>query len=257
MELGLKDKRVLVTGSSKGIGFAIAKAFLNEGSKTMISARDQKHLAHAEEELKTSYEETLVQSKTCDFTNAQSLESLLDHVKKTWDGLDIVIANVGSGTSVPDALPNDKDWKNVWTTNFETALETSRTFLPMLKNSKGSLLFIASIAGIEAIDAPIGYSTAKSAILALSKNLSRKLGNQVRVNVVAPGNILFEGGSWDYKIKKDPASVKEIIKMNVPMNRFGIPEEVADAVIFLSSDRAAFITGSVLVVDGGQTLGGY
>ena len=121
-------------------------------------------------------------------------------------------------------------------------------------DSNKILLFISSIAGLEAFGAPVDYSTAKSALLAFSKNLARKVATKVRVNVVAPGNINFPGGSWDEKIKLDPKRVKDIIESTVPMNRFGTPEEIADAALFICSERAKFITGSVLVVDGGQTI---
>ena len=125
----------------------------------------------------------------------------------------------------------------------------------MLKETKGVLLFVSSIAAIEAFGAPTDYSTAKSAVIALAKNIARKLAPDVRVNVVAPGNVYFKGGSWDDKINKDQARVDELIKNTVPMNRFSTPEEIADSVLFLCSVRASFITGATLVVDGGQTVG--
>jgi 3-oxoacyl-[acyl-carrier protein] reductase len=108
---------------------------------------------------------------------------------------------------------------------------------------------------MEAFGAPTDYSTAKTAIIALAKNMARKLASDLRVNVIAPGNVFFEGGSWDEKIQQDKKRVDEIIKSTVPMNRFATPQEIADAVIFLCSDRASFITGATLVVDGGQTVG--
>ena len=126
--------------------------------------------------------------------------------------------------------------------------------MPMLQKTKGCLLFISSIAAIESIGAPVDYSTAKTAVVALAKNMARKLANEVRVNVIAPGNIIFDGSSWDVKVKETPEEVAKIIKSTVPMNRFGTPEEVANAAVFLCSDSASFITGSTLVVDGGQTV---
>ena len=124
----------------------------------------------------------------------------------------------------------------------------------MLKKSKGCLLFISSIAGMEAFGAPTDYSTAKTALIALSKNIARKVAPAVRVNVIVPGNVFFEGGSLDEKIKKDKKRIDKIIKNTVPMNRFGTPEEIANAAVFLCSDRAKFITGTTLIVDGGQTV---
>ena len=170
--------------------------------------------------------------------------------------LDVLVVNVGDGRSVLDALPNGKQWDITWKKNFESALITSRTFLPMLKKSKGCLLFVSSVAGIEAFGAPTDYSTSKAAIIALSKNMARKLASEnVRVNVIAPGNVYFEGGSWDSKIKRDQKKVDEIIKATVPMKRFATPQEIADAAVFLCSHKASFITGTTLVVDGGQTVG--
>ena len=114
---------------------------------------------------------------------------------------------------------------------------------------------MSSITGMEAFGAPTDYSTAKTAIIALAKNMARKLASDgVRVNVIAPGNVYFEGGSWDEKMKKDIDRVNDIIKTTVPMNRFAVPKEIADSAVFLCSDRASFVTGTTLVVDGGQTV---
>ncbi len=108
---------------------------------------------------------------------------------------------------------------------------------------------------MEAFGAPVDYATAKTAVAALAKNMARKLGQAVRINVLAPGNVWFSGGAWDEKIKQDSERVNKMIESTVPMNRFGTPDEMADAAVFLCSERASFITGSVLVVDGGQTVG--
>jgi 3-oxoacyl-[acyl-carrier protein] reductase len=124
----------------------------------------------------------------------------------------------------------------------------------MLEKSNGNLLFISSITALEAFGAPVDYSTAKTAVNAFAKNIARKVANNVRVNVVAPGNIKFTDNPWDKKSKSNPKLVKKLIKETVPMNRFGTPDEIADAVVFMCSKRASFITGSTLVVDGGQTV---
>jgi 3-oxoacyl-[acyl-carrier protein] reductase len=257
MNLGLKNKHVLITGASRGVGSSIAESFLKEGARVLLVSRGSSQLYETAEMLQNRYGESHVESDTCDCTNQDSLLLLRDRVKKRWGRLDIVVANVGDGRSIPDTIPSDKQWKQTWDNNFESALYTSRTFLPLLQESKGTLLFISSIAAIEAFGAPVDYSTAKSAIIALSKNISRKIASEVRVNVIAPGNVIFPGSSWDVKIKENPARVDEIIKSTVPMKRFGAPEEIADAAVFLCSERAKFITGSLLVVDGGQTVGVY
>ena len=160
-----------------------------------------------------------------------------------------MVANVGI---VPDPVPDDEKWSQVWQTNFETALTITRTCLPMLQARQGSLLFISSITGLSALGAPVDYSVAKTAFIALAQNLARKVAPKVRVNVIAPGNVFFSGGSWDEKVKAQPETVESMLLSQVPLQRFGTPEEIADAAVFLCSPRASFITGSVLRVDGGQ-----
>ena len=256
MNLNLTSKKVLITGASKGIGLAIAETFLQEGAKTCLVSRGSKALFEIEKKLQDDFGLKKIFAYKCDCVNTESLNRLRDEVENRWDGLDVVVVNVGDGRSVSDALPDDEQWKQTWNSNFESALQTARIFLPMLKKTEGCLLFVSSIAGIEAFGAPTDYSTAKSAIIALAKNMARKLASDnVRVNVVAPGNVYFKGGSWDHKIQNDKSGVDKIIKSTVPMNRFSTPQEIADSVVFLCSDKASFITGATLVVDGGQTTG--
>ena len=255
MNLNINNKKILITGASRGIGLAIAESFLQEGAKTCLVSRGSNALLENEKKLQDIYGLENSFACKCDCTNIESLNSLKNRVKDKWGSLDIVVVNVGDGRSVSDALPDDEQWQKTWNNNFESALQTARTFLPMLEESKGCLLFVSSIAGIEAFGAPTDYSTAKTAIIALAKNMARKLAPDVRVNVIAPGNVYFEGGSWDEKIKQDKKRVDEIIKSTVPMNRFATPQEIADSALFLCSDRASFITGTALVIDGGQTVG--
>ena len=256
MNLNLNNKKVLITGASRGIGLAVAESFLQEDAKTCLISRGSNALFENEKRLQDAYGLESVFACKCDCTNIESLNSLKSKVEDRWSDLDIVIVNVGDGRSVSAALPDDEQWQKTWNSNFESALQTARAFLPMLEDSKGCLLFVSSIAGMEAFGAPTDYSTAKSAIISLAKNMARKLASEnVRVNVIAPGNVYFKGGSWDEKIQKDKKRVDEIIKLTVPMNRFATPQEIADSAVFLCSDRASFITGTTLVVDGGQTVG--
>ena len=255
VDLKLSGKKVLVTGASQGIGAAIAIGFLDEGADVVIVSRGGDKLSSLAGDLQSRYGTNRIIYTVCDCTNIESLEKLKSFIIDEWGGLDSVVANVGDGRSVPDVIPNDEQWMKTWNSNFESVLQTSRVFLPLLKDSKGSLLFVSSIAALEAFGAPVDYSTAKSAVVAFSKNIARKIAKDVRVNVLAPGNVNFPGGSWDKKIKSDPERIKKLIENTVPMNRFGTPEEIADAAIFLCSERAKFITGSILVVDGGQTVG--
>ena len=255
MDLKLNNKKVLITGASRGIGLAVAESFLQEGAKTYLVSRGSSALYENEKKLQNIYGLDNVVACKCDCTNVESLNSLKNEVEDKWNSLDVVIVNVGDGRSVSDALPDDMQWKKIWNSNFESALQTARTFLPMLEKSQGVLLFVSSIAGMEAFGAPTDYSVAKTAVIALSKNMARKLAPNVRVNVIVPGNVYFEGGSWDEKIQQNKKHVDSIIKSTVPMNRFATPQEIADSALFLCSERASFITGTTLVVDGGQTVG--
>lgn len=255
MELGLHNKWVLITGASRGIGAAMAKAFLQEESNVCIVSRGSDQLYKLESELQSIYGSNRIFAEKCDCVDVDSLSLLHDRICKKVKKLDIVVANIGDGRSVPDALPDAEHWEKTWNNNFESALYTAREFLPLLKQSKGCLLFVSSITAMEAFGAPVDYSTAKTAVAALAKNMARKLAKDIRINVLAPGNVFFPGGAWDEKIKQDSKRVENIIESTVPMNRFGTPEEMADAAVFLCSERAKFITGTVMVVDGGQTVG--
>jgi 3-oxoacyl-[acyl-carrier protein] reductase len=138
-------------------------------------------------------------------------------------------------------------------TNIRVVRETVPS---LIKNGCGSIVLTASIAGLETLGAPIAYEAAKAALIASCKNMSRELAQyKIRVNCVAPGNIMFPGSTWDFKLKENEKSTMEYITSHVPLKRFGTPEEIASIVVFLSSERASFITGACIVADGGQTRG--
>ncbi len=254
MDLGLTGKRVLVTGSSRGIGLAIAEGFLQEQSRVILTSRSRQNLEELRVKLSQKFPTMEILAFDCDFTCQEDIVRLKEQVLKAWGGVDIVVANVGSGKSVPDPIPSQERFEKTFHLNFDASVSTARVFCPLLKESKGNLLFIASIVGVEALGAPVDYSVAKTAVIAFSKNMARKIAAEgVRVNCIAPGNIYFEGGDWDKKLKADSECINQLIKTTVPMKRFGKPEEIRDAVLFMCSERSSFTTGGCLVIDGGQS----
>lgn len=255
MELGLKNKNVLVSGSSRGIGLAIARAFLSEGSRVVITGRNQGALDAARADLAKDYASDTIAVHCGDMTDPVEIAAALSMCAETFGGVDAVVANIGNGKGPSGWDLSYADWQDMTNTNLFGSMLLASHAVPFLeRRGGGSITFISSIAGGEAIPAPIPYSAAKAALQHGAKNLAREIGRQgVRVNTVAPGNVLFPGGGWEKKLEEDKTNVEQYIEVEVPLGRFASPAEIADAVVFLSSDRAAFITGALLVVDGGQT----
>ena len=245
MHINFKDKIVVVVGGTRGIGLAISKSFLVLDSIVHIISRHSN--IELENTLRLEYKNQVF-FHTADST----IESDLQNVANEIGNFDILVSNVGSGKSESKTINDSNVWNLSWDINFTSSLNSSRVFSPFINNS-GVIIFISSIAGIENLNAPTEYGVAKSAINTFSKILSHKLAPRIRVNAVAPGNIYFKDGTWDLKNAENPKLVSEMIENNVPLKRFGKPEEVADLVLFLSSDKANFITGACIIIDGGQT----
>ena len=251
MNLELNNSQVLVIGGTNGIGLSIAKSFLLEGAVVHVISRNINNQLRLELEAKFPSNIYFYQS---DATIEESLNHTYAQIlQNSKNKIDILIANVGNGTGVLDPVPKKEDWDLSWNINFNSALNSIRVFSKKISESNGSITFISSIAGIEYVGAPISYSTAKSALIAFAKSLSHKLAPSVRVNVVAPGNILVENGTWDKKMKTNPELIISMINDKVPLKRFGLPDEISNFVLFISSPKASFITGSCFVIDGGQT----
>jgi 3-oxoacyl-[acyl-carrier protein] reductase len=169
-----------------------------------------------------------------------------------WGGLDILVCNAGSGQSVPPGMETEAEWRRVLDLNLFSALNMISAARPHMRRG-GAIVCISSICGLAALGAPVTYSAAKAALNAAVRGLARPLaGNGLRINAVAPGNILFPGGTWARKLAEDKASVDAMLAREVAMVRLGKPEEIADLAVFLASPRAGFVTGTVYVADGGQ-----
>jgi 3-oxoacyl-[acyl-carrier protein] reductase len=258
MDLGLRDKVALVSGSTRGIGFSVAKAFLTEGARVVITGRDASRLGEATAMLTREFGDQRVAGFEADFTAGdEAIASALQAAHDRFGVLDALVANVGGGRGLPALESDVREWERMLSLNLISAAITARHAAPLFPGAGGSITLIASIAGIEALPAPAAYIAAKAGVIALGKALARELASRrIRVNVVSPGNVLHPGGSWEERLRRDPEGTNRYIQSEVPLARFATAAEIAAAVVFLSSDSmAGFITGANLVVDGGQTRG--
>jgi len=248
MELSLADKNVLITGSSKGIGFEIAKKFHEEGCNVIINGRDKYDLEKAQSKLRGS------RALCLDFRNFTETQEKIKVIMENIKYLDILVCNIGNGKSVPPGQENYHEWQKVFSANLWPTTNAIENFKNYIKKDSGAIICISSICGLEVINgAPITYSVAKAALNAYVKAISRPLGKDgIRINAVAPGNILFEGSTWQSKLEKNPDNVEKMLKDNVTLNTFGKPIDIANLVLYLSSPISNFITGSIFTLDGGQ-----
>ncbi len=253
MNLNLDGRQVLVAGASQGIGAAIAEAFLFEGAKVIISARNQDRLNQTEQRLNAEYNDN-VKAIKADLAVGQEIDMVLS----LCETLDIVVVNYGATDSELGFETPDLDWHRLIGANLSGPARLAKSVAKKMVKSEGAskvILFIGSIAGREAVGAPIAYSVGKSGLRVLTKIMAHELAEKgVRVNLLSPGNIIFEGGRWEKKLNLKPTNIRKLIKDTVPMNRFGTPEEIASVATFMCSDRASFMTGADVVVDGGQSV---
>ena len=253
MDLHLTDQVAFVAGSSRGIGRAIASILLAEGCRVCITGRNSVALDETAKDLRAEFGDKVF-GIPGDLTDGAVIDDALAAVNRKWGGPDILIANVGSGKGKPGWRQDNVEWERLFNLNFFGSVRLAQAVIPYLQPRGGSILFIASTVAIEASPAPLPYSAAKAALVNYSKNLSRSVAaDGIRVNCLAPGNVLFDGGSWDHHLKERREEVERYISTEVPQKRFGAPEEIARFAAYLVSPNSKFATGGCYIMDGGQT----
>lgn len=248
MQLDLSGKVALVTGSSKGIGRVIAQTLYDEGCRLALNARNAADLSNAASQLAGAI------GVVGDVSQRAEAQGIITEVLSNFGQLDILVCNVGSSRSVFPGKETAEEWQRVFAMNLWSTTNIVEAARDALVASKGVIVCISSICGLEVIqDAPVTYSAAKAALNAYVRGIARPLGKQgVRINAIAPGNIYFDGSVWSGKLAEDPSAVQSMLENDVALSRLGTPDDVANLASYLSSPRSAFATGGIFTLDGGQ-----
>jgi 3-oxoacyl-[acyl-carrier protein] reductase len=255
MDLQLTDKVAIVTGSSKGLGLASARALLAEGARVTICARGGDALKKASAALRSvSGREGSVLDIEADVSTAAGCERVVKEAMARFGRVDILINNVGKAGGADIASTSDEEWQSAIDQTLFPAVRMSRLVVPeMRKTGGGVIVMIASIWGRES-GGRMTYNAVKAAEISLAKAMAQQLAkDNIRVNSIAPGSISFEGGSWWKRQQEDPQGIAEFVERELPFGRFGAADEVGSVVAFVASPKASWISGACIPIDGCQS----
>lgn len=252
MDLKLKGKKVLVTGGSKGIGKGIAQAFLEEGADVAILGRGLEALQSAKKELP---ELEIIQA---DVTNEEERLNAFQTFLTNFGTIDVLVNNAGGSSGGKTMETTVGQFEEAMLLNYFSAVHLSQLAVrEMKKHSGGAIVNISSIFGRESGGKPT-YNSAKAAMISTTKSLADEvIKDGIRVNSIAPGAILHPTGNWQKKLEENPDKINKFVEAEIPAGRFGTVEEVANAVVFLASEKASWIVGASINVDGGQSKSNF
>src|SRR6516164_1630125 len=255
MDLQLGGKVAIVTGSSRGLGLATAMALAEEGCYVTICARGEAGLDEARAKLESSPASIgRVLALKADLASSAGPAAVIAQTVDAFGGLDILVNNVGLARGAGITSTSDAEWQEALDQTLFPAIRASRLAVPLMRRrGGGSIVMIASIWGRES-GGRMTYNAVKAAEISLAKSMAQQLAkDNIRVNSVAPGSILFPGGTWHRRQQEDPAGIAEFVRRELPFGRFGRPEEVGAVVAFLASSQASWISGASVTVDGCQS----
>lgn len=247
MELGLRGRVALVTGASRGIGAAIAQGLAAEGCRVAICARTEGTLRDTAARIGSGGAEVL--PLVADLTVPQEAGRVVAATIEHSGALDILVNNLGGGRGGD----TEESWAFTLDINLGAAVRASRAAIPQMRaQGRGVILIVSSVSGWQ-VGGSAAYNAAKAAEIMYARSLAKELGpDGIRVNAISPGSILFPGGGWERRQEREPEVIADFIRRDMPLGRFGTPEEIADVAVFLASDRASLVSGANIAVDGCQ-----
>ncbi len=248
MDLGLKGRKAIVTVGTRGIGRAIAEALAGEGVDIALCARDAVQIDDTVRTLAGTG--VRAWGRPVDIADTEALKSFVAEAARSLGGLDIFVANVSALAVAAD----EASWRRSFEIDVMGTVTGIEAALPVLERSgQAAIIIIGSIAAVEVVGPTRPYNAVKAALVPHMKSLAQNQARKnIRVNMVSPGTIYFKGGVWHQRELHQPELFKAAMQRN-PTGRMGTPEEVANAVAFLASPRASFITGTNLIIDGALT----